>query len=54
MRKLTAEAVQKILRDCLFKKEEIVDGKPPADVVIVDGIVRKFGLHKQRLESHRN
>lgn len=51
--KLTAENVDKIIRDCLFKDEEVVDGKPPADAVIVDGIVRKFGFHKQRLESHR-
>lgn len=54
MKKLTAEGVEKILRDCLFRKEEIIGGKPPVDAVIVDGIFRKFGLHKQRLESHRS
>jgi hypothetical protein len=51
--KLTAENVDKIIKDCLFRPEEIVDGKPPADAVIVDGVVRKFGLHKLRLDSHR-
>ena len=52
--KLTSEAVQAVFLDCLFKKEEIVDGKPPSDAVIVEGVVQKFGLHKQRLESHRS
>lgn len=37
----------------LFRPEEIVDGKPPPDAIIVDGIVRKFAFHPQRLESSR-
>lgn len=53
MEVLTAERVEKIMRDCLFKAEEVPNGQPPADAVIVDGLVRKFGLNRQRLESHR-
>jgi hypothetical protein len=33
--------------------EEMPNGVPPSDAIIVDGIVRKFALHRQRLESHR-
>jgi len=41
------------MRDCLFKEEEVPDRKPPADAVIVEGIMQKFALHKMRLEGHR-
>lgn len=49
---LTAEAVEKIMKDVLFKSDEIVDGKPPADAVIVSGLLSKFGFHRARLEGH--
>lgn len=51
--RLEAQNVDKVMRDCLFKPEEIIGGKPPADAVIVEGVRGKFGLHKARLESHR-
>lgn len=44
-----AEKVMAILMDCLFERTEPAD----SDVLVVDGIVRKFGLHPERLESHR-
>ena len=52
--RLDAERVHAILLDCLFKEEETHDGKPPEDAVIVEGIMRRFGLNKQRAESHRS
>jgi hypothetical protein len=44
--------IHAIMKDCLFKQDEIVDGKPPADAVIIEGVVCKFGLHPARLASH--
>lgn len=49
---LTAQKVNEIILDCLFKTDEIADGKPPADAVVVEGIRRDFGFHPVRLESH--
>ena len=50
---IDAAKLHKAFTDCLFTPEEIIDGQPPADTVLVDGVVRKYGLHPQRLESHR-
>ncbi len=47
------EQVNSAFLDCLYRSEEIVDGKQPDDAVIVEGILQKFGFHPQRLESHR-
>ena len=54
MKKTNAEIVNGIFRDCLFRGEEIKDGKPPENAVMVDGIVAKYGFHKDRLESHKD
>jgi hypothetical protein len=53
MPKLEAKKVSKIFLDCLFKEEEVPDGKAPADALIVEGVRGKFGLHKGRVETHR-
>jgi hypothetical protein len=42
-----------IVLDCLYKSEETPNNLPPADAVIVKGVVRNFGFHPTRLESHR-
>lgn len=47
------QAVETVFRDCLFKDEEVPDRKPPADAVIVEGVLLKVGFNSQRLESHR-
>lgn len=50
------EQVQNIHFDCCFKQEELSSEGTVADeskVVFVSGIVHNFGLHKDRLESHR-
>lgn len=46
--KLTSENVTAVMKDCLFKDDESRDG-----AILVPGIVRDFGLHPTRLESHR-
>lgn len=34
---------------CLFKPEELIDGKPIVEPVIVDGIMTRAGLHPMRV-----
>ena len=53
MNTINPQAVEATLIDCLFTDEEAPDGKPPKDAVMAEGILRNFGLHPQRLESHR-
>jgi hypothetical protein len=48
-----AKEVDSIMRFCLFKEEEIIDGKAPADAVFVDGISAKLGFHPGRLAEKR-
>jgi hypothetical protein len=52
MSTLTADAVNAIFLDCLFTEEETAGG-PPAGMVLVEGVVNRYGLHPVRLESHR-
>lgn len=39
---------------CLFEPEEVQDGKPPDNAVVVDGIMAKYAFHPARLASHRD
>lgn len=50
---LTAEAVDLVMKDCLFKEEEVTGVKPPEGAVVVEGIVSKYAFHPQRLEQNR-
>jgi hypothetical protein len=50
---LTSEKVSEIFEDCLFRNEEIVDGKPNLKPIEIEGIISKFGFHPLRTESHR-
>lgn len=53
------DKVHETLGDCMFKQEEVevVDGqqkpKNPDLMIVVEGIMNKFGVHKERLEKHR-
>ena len=48
------EQVQTILADSLFTDAELGGAEgPPSDVVLVEGIVRKWGFHPDRLEAHK-
>jgi hypothetical protein len=54
---ISAARVEEIFRDCLYKDEEMAgvpEGEAPEGVVIVEGIISRFGLHPERLESHRD
>jgi hypothetical protein len=51
---LTAEHVTSIIKDCLYRKEEIpTDGSLPVGVIIIEGVVGKFGFHPGRLTQHK-
>jgi hypothetical protein len=52
--KALADRVDEVIADCLYRPEEITEGKPPEDAVIVEGIVRKFAFHPGRLASHKD
>jgi len=50
--------VKMIIFDCLYTSEEVKalnlpPGEAPKDAVTAQGIMRGFGFHKGRLESHR-
>lgn len=45
-----AERVHATMMACLYKPDEIVDGKAPADAVMVEGLVATYGFHPQRLQ----
>ncbi len=48
-----AKKLEEILTNCLYKSEEIKDGKTPENAVLVEGIMANFGFEPNRLESHR-
>ncbi len=48
---LNAKAVDDVMKSVLFKPEEVPDGKPPADAVIVEGLMAKFAFHPGRLNE---
>lgn len=52
---ISATQVDSILSDCLLKESEIVNNAPApgVEIVEIEGIVNKFGLHRERLEKHR-
>ena len=50
---LTAENVRNIFMDCLFRNEEVKDGKPTVDHIEIDGPRIKLGFHKERVLSHK-
>jgi len=48
MKTLTAENVEAVFRDCLFR-----DAEDTSKAKIVDGVVSKFGFHPERIASHK-
>jgi len=49
MLQLTAQNVENIFLDCLFKENEPTDG-----YTLAQGIMTNVGFHPERLKSHRN
>lgn len=50
--KLTAENVHKIFCDCLFKEEELTNGKPNCEYIVAEGILNDFAFNIKRLNQH--
>lgn len=51
---LTAENVSAIVRDCLYRDEEVPqDGTIPTGAVIVEGVMSRLGFHPERLARHK-
>lgn len=53
MMTLTAENVEEVLVDCLYTTSECDGETTPRGAIIVEGIVRNFGLHPERLQKHK-
>lgn len=53
MSNLSAKRVHEILLDSLFRDSEVTNGQVPEGAVISSGVMRTVGMHKERLESHR-
>lgn len=52
MNQIDPEAVNVVFLDCLFRPDEIENGKVPDDAVIVEGVIHTLGLHPGRLQVH--
>lgn len=50
---IDSEQLETVFGDCLFKDEEITEGKIPEGAILVEGITRKFGFHPTRLAEKR-
>lgn len=49
---LTSDAVDQLVGKCLFTKEEAPDGTTPDNTLIVEGIMRKYGFHPDRVAEN--
>ena len=50
---IDSSRVTDLLKDSLFRGEEIPEGQQvPDDAVLVDGVINRFALHPERLQSH--
>jgi hypothetical protein len=52
MKELTRENVEEIFEKCLFKEDEVVDGKPIINPLIGHGIIQDVDFHPDRLHSY--
>lgn len=50
---IKSDRIHEILKDCLYREDEIVDGKPVVEPIIIDGIRTSWGIHSERIENHR-
>jgi hypothetical protein len=49
---ISSEKVSEIFGNCLFKDNEIIDGKPTVEPIYVEGITLNFGLHPERVNQY--
>ena len=49
-----SERVHEVMKHALFKRIEAPDGVPPPEALMVEGIRRKFGFHRERLAEKKD
>lgn len=56
MTELTADAVHELMKSVLYSndRKDAEDGKVPADAIIVDGIVNKFGFDPVKIAAQKS
>jgi hypothetical protein len=51
---INSEKVIKLFENCLFKEEEIINGKPIVDPICAEGVMSKIGFHPERIKEATN
>ena len=51
---INAQEVRDIFKVCLFREEEVKNGKPKPEAIFIEGITAKFGLHKERVNKRKD
>ncbi len=51
---IDAKEINIIFRACLFKEEEIIDGKPPEGFLDIDGVRSHVGFHPDRVQQYKS
>lgn len=51
---ISSERVREIFGDCLFRDEEVVDGKPIGEVRVADGVMNTMGFHAGRIDGYKS
>ncbi len=51
---LTVDNVVKIYEDCLFKEDEIIEGRPTSDFTIANGIRSNIVFNTAKINQHKN
>lgn len=52
-KKPLAHRIEEVLKDCLYRDEELPNGEMPADAIIVQGILSRFAFHPGRIAAHK-
>ena len=52
---IDAQLLDETFKDCLYTESELegLNGQPPTDAILVEGIVSHFGFHPERLTEHK-
>lgn len=51
---IDAARLKDIFVDCLYKDDELIDGKPIVPPIIVEGITAGFGFYPARIEEYKD
>jgi len=51
---ISSNRITEIIKDSLFRDEEVENNKPKFEFVVAEGVMRSMGFHKERLGSHRD